>query len=715
MAESRFDKKLKNVARAMGVLTRYHNDRGKIVHASSEVLRAILIGLGLDPSSTDRLEESHQAHLLGMRRRLCPPISIVKSDSSGFLEISVPEALKNKPILLTISREDGEDLPLKFLPTDLDVTAIDGHLGDRFLIKELPLPALPLGYHLANVEIAELRTTIMLVSAPPIAFSFDQEWGGEFRSWGLFVPHYAIRSRDNMGVGDVRDLKRVIDWVHERGGCGVATLPLLAPYHRGTEIEASPYSPCTRLFWNEILTCIDDLPEFASARVQSLYRSSDFQAILKHVRETDYVDYHRVGRLKHQLLRECALAFFEQTKDRHVQLENFVNTTPHADLFASFRALLHTDPDDLARGKFYPYKADPEIKRFYLYSQWMIQTQLAQIAGALNDRPVGLYLDLPLGTHPTSFDTQIFQEHFAKDFSIGAPPDSVFGKGQAWGFPPPHPISARLHHYQYFLEALRNHMRFAKTLRIDHIQGYHRLYWIPDGCSPDHGAYVQYNTHELYAILRLESQRHRTTLVGENLGTLPKNLNEELQANNIMGMHVLEYELGSIRKSIPTITRQQVVSLNTHDMFPFAAFVDAEDLAKQQQLKIMSDDQVKAHLQERQPDLKRLTEFLRQNGFMLDEGTAQDFPSWANAGAANSRLFLACLSYLSASKSPLLLINIEDLWLEREPQNVPSATQAPNWRHKLPADWEEIAHSKELYQLLARAVVNRAGECNARP
>jgi 4-alpha-glucanotransferase len=179
-------------------------------------------------------------------------------------------------------------------------------------------------------------------------------------------------------------------------------------------------------------------------------------------------------------------------------------------------------------------------------------------------------------------------------------------------------------------------------------------------------------------------------------------------------MHVLEYELGSIRKSVPKISRQQVASLNAHDMFPFAAFVDAEDLAKQQELKIMSEDQVKAFLQERQPDLKRLAEFLRQNGFMLDEGAAQDFPPWANAGGANSRLFLACLSYLSASKSPLLLINIEDLWLEREPQNVPSATQAPNWRHKLPADWEEIAHSKELYQLLARAVVDRAGDCNAR-
>src|SRR5262249_1546289 len=143
-----------------------------------------------------------------------------------------------------------------------------------------------------------------------------------------------------------------------------------------------------------------------------------------------------------------------------------------------------------------------------------------------------LYLDLPLGLHPESYDIWRFRDFFVLHASGGAPPDPVFSNGQNWGFPPMHPDLMRLRHHQYTIAYLRNHLRFARLLRIDHVMGLHRLFWIPNGFTGDKGVYVNYPAEELYAILCVESNRSLAGIVGENLGTVPAEVNASMRRHN---------------------------------------------------------------------------------------------------------------------------------------------------------------------------------------
>src|SRR5262249_55173307 len=157
-------------------------------------------------------------------------------------------------------------------------------------------------------------------------------------------------------------------------------------------------------------------------------------------------------------------------------------------------------------------------EQYHLYAQWRIQSQLSSMADKASRNGQLLYLDLPLGLHPEGYDIWRYRDLFVREAAGGAPPDPVFTKGQNWCFPPMHPEVSRLTHYEYTIAYLRNHLQNTRLLRIDHVMGLHRLFWIPRGFTGDKGVYVRYPAHEMYAILSLESHRHKAGVVGENLG-----------------------------------------------------------------------------------------------------------------------------------------------------------------------------------------------------
>src|SRR5215467_13280189 len=175
---------------------------------------------------------------------------------------------------------------------------------------------------------------------------------------------------------------------------------------------------------------------------------------------------------------------------------------------------------------------DEATKNYHLYVQWIIQEQLRALSEKAQARGQFLYLDLPLGLHPQSYDVWRYREFFVPHMAGGAAPDPVFTKGQNWGFPPMNPEAMRRNRYQYVIAYLRNHLRYAKLLRIDHVMGLHRLYWIPDELTGDKGVYVEYPAEELWAILSLESHRHRAGIVGENLGTVPPEVNVAMRKHH---------------------------------------------------------------------------------------------------------------------------------------------------------------------------------------
>jgi 4-alpha-glucanotransferase len=322
-------------------------------------------------------------------------------------------------------------------------------------------------------------------------------------------------------------------------------------------------------------------------------------------------------------------------------------------------------------------------KDYHAYVQWLAEEQMSRVAKRARHNGVGLYLDLPLGVHQDGYDVWRQQECFALDAAGGAPPDPVFTKGQDWGFAPLHPSRLREHHHRYFIEVLRHHLRHARMLRIDHVMGLHRLYWVPRGLPATHGAYVSYPSEELHAILNLESHRHEAVIIGENLGTVPPAVNTAMKRHGMRPMYVVQYELRP-RKDRPlgAVPSGALASINTHDMPPWKAFWDGLDIEDRIDLGLLDDEQAREERKVRHRLRKALVAFLRKGS---TEG-----PREADAAS----VLRACLRRLGRSAAGSLLVTLEDLWLETEPQNTPgTSTERINWRRR-------IRHSLEALRRL---------------
>ncbi len=329
----------------------------------------------------------------------------------------------------------------------------------------------------------------------------------------------------------------------------------------------------------------------------------------------------------------------------------------------------------------------------------MAHEQFSALASEAGRRSAGLYLDLPLGVHSAGFDTWKNREAFAFEISTGAPPDPLFAGGQSWGFPPLHPQRIRESGYRYLIAVLRHHFRHAAVLRVDHVMGLHRLFWIPKGFAATEGVYVRYSAEELYAILSLESHRHRVQLVGEDLGTVAPAVRRSLGRHNISGMYVMQYEATSelrdeLRDELRPITHDYLGSLNTHDMPPFAAMWHGLDLPSPQGLAPADAAAVRQIREHRQGLKAMMVALLRAGG-------------WLTAGSSRDEVILrGLLAHLAASPAGLVMINLEDLWLERRPQNIPgTGVERSNWRRRARYRFEEFSRSKSVLATLR--LVNR--------
>jgi 4-alpha-glucanotransferase len=296
--------------------------------------------------------------------------------------------------------------------------------------------------------------------------------------------------------------------------------------------------------------------------------------------------------------------------------------------------------------------------------------------------------------HAYSYDVWRERAAFAVEASGGAPPDAVFTKGQDWGFPPLHPEGIRAQRYRYVIAYIRHHLQHAKLLRIDHVMGLHRLFWVPKGCSPSEGAYVRYPAEELYAVLSLESHRHSAAIVGENLGTVPSAVNKAMGRHNIQRMYVLQYELPSVfQRPLRTVPADEVANINTHDMPPFAAFWQGLDLHDRFALGLMDEAGLRHEQHNLQAQKEALITLLQREGWLRQEDS-DDL----------QMILTACLSYLAASPAQVVLVNLEDLWLETRPQNVPgTGVERANWCRKTQEPFAVWSTMSQVVNILEKA------------
>jgi 4-alpha-glucanotransferase len=414
---------------------------------------------------------------------------------------------------------------------------------------------------------------------------------------------------------------------------------------------------------------------------------------------------------RRRVLEDLSRTFFaEGSTQRRRAYAAFLRANKGVETYADFRAVTERQrkgwrawPARLRNGTIRSGDYDPAARNYHLYAQWIVQEQLQGLAERANARGQFLYLDLPLGLNGAGYDIWRHRNLFLENVDGGAPPDPVFTQGQNWGFPPMNPEAMRQDRYRYFIAYVRNHLRFARLLRIDHVMGVHRLYCIPSGLGGENGVYLKYPAEELWAILALESHRHKAGIVGENLGTVPPAVNTAMAKHHIRGMYVIQYEIME-KPDDPALKpppERCVAGLNTHDMPPFRAFLDGADIEDRLDLGFLDTKAARSERQQR-------GKMKRALAAVVDRGAGRR-PGGQPVPPGMGATYLRVLRFLARSRANIVLVNVEDLWQETRPQNVPATSaERPNWRRRVRPSLEQIRRMAGLAEVLSDVFAERS-------
>ncbi|MFA5308881.1 MAG: 4-alpha-glucanotransferase [Dehalococcoidales bacterium] len=696
METARMKLQLGQLARLYNVQTAYLNIDRFLEPAAPESLLAILKALGAPVITEKDIPAAIRERKLSLRRQPVEPVTIAWDGARPAVKMNCPAPLADAPVTCRLETESGERTEWPVPPDAMKVLSGTDVEGISYLTREITLTrGLPYGYHRLTLDMKGNSCRTQIIAAPQKTFTPE---GPDERRWGTFIPLYALRGKDSWGSGDYRALGELADWVGGKGGSVLATLPLL-PLYLDEPYEASPYAPVSRLLWSEFYVDIAGLPELDDCpAARSLVNSDAFRGEIARLRQNPLVDYRGVMALKRRAMEEMCRCLLNRPGARRDEFLRFVRENPLVERYAAFRAVMEKReapwpawPQTLRDGNITPGDYDDNVKDYQLYAQWLAHRQVEELSVNARAKGMKMYFDLPLGVHAAGFDVWQHRDSFVAGVTAGAPPDAVFTGGQDWYCPPLHPENIRRDGYQYVRDYLRHNLQYADILRVDHVMGLHRLFWIPPGGDAGRGVYVKYHAEELYAVLCLESHCHQCVIVGEDLGMVPGYVRKSMSRHGLDRMYVLYYELAEdASKAMHAIAPSTVASLNTHDMSPFAAFWDGDDIKERLNMGLTDAAGAVEERKHRRVVKNSLTNFLRQKKFL------------AKAASGTRAALSACLAYLSASRSRTVLVNLEDLWLEKRSQNVPGVGEKyPSWRRKACYTLKEFSNDKDVSAALA--------------
>jgi len=677
------------------VQTAYYGLHRRRCQASQESLLGVLKALGAPVASIGDVPAALRERKQSLYRRIIEPVTVARDGEPAVVKVCLPSKAAGAPVTGRLELESGESRTWQWTSGEMPVVSTADVEGTHYIIKEVVLPdKLPLGYHKLLLEARGKSGETMIIASPRQAYLPPD--AKDNREWGAFLPLYALRTRDDWGSGDYSGLRSLTDWIGESGGHIVATLPLL-PVFLDNPYEPSPYAPVSRLLWNEFYVDVTAAPELdACESLRELVVSASFREEIERQRNNPAVDYRTLMSLKRKVMEELSRHLADYPV-RFEEFRRFLKEHPVIEEYARFRAVMEksnvpwTDwAPSLRDGTITENDYDNNARDYHLYAQWLAHQQVGDLSENARHKGVRLYFDLPVGVHPLGFDTWRFRDSFTLNAEVGAPPDAVFTNGQNWWSPPLHPERIRERHYRYVIDYLRHHLRYADILRIDHVMGLHRLFWIPRGFDSSQGVYVGYPAEELYAILTLESHRHRNVIVGEDLGIVPSYVRPAMSRHGFSRMYIMYYELADdASKTFRSVPRNSVASLNTHDMPPFASFWNDMDIEEKRETGLLDAENTGKEKRARRMTKNALLAGLRKAGLLR------------KADTATRAVLQACLSYLGKSRARFVLINLEDLWLETRSQNVPGTGEKfPSWRRKARYSLEEFCRMKDVRDIL---------------
>jgi 4-alpha-glucanotransferase len=685
---------LLKLAQLYGIQTAFYGIHQKRHTASVESLLAILKSLEAPVQSMEDVSSACHIRKKWFYDKLLEPVIVAwegKLDSV-IVRLLAPEVESKISICLT--GEGGFQTDWELSGIDLPVITRIEHDNSIYFEKKVSLGAeLPFGYYKLTIETQQRHSEVLVLSAPMRTYLPETK----DRKWGVFLPLYSLHTRKSPGIGTYSDLHTLIDWVRSLGGASISSLPLL-PTFLDKPYEPSPYLPISKLLWNELYIDVSKVAELENCHeAMALTNSLTFQQKVQSLQRDRLVDYREQMKIKKAVLKILSQHFFSYDSPRRREFESFISDHANIDLFARFRAVMERQntvwqkwQSELREGNLRDSDFDKEIWQYHLYVQWLAHEQMREAAKHALEKGVGLYIDLPLGTHPNGFDAWRYKNNFVQDVTAGAPPDIVFTNGQNWSFPPLHPDTIRETGYSYVISYLRHHLEMASMLRVDHVMGLHRLFFIPSGFESRQGTYVRYHADELSAIYCIESQRHQSIIVGEDLGIVPRVVRKEMKRHGFRHMWVMYYELAANAKTFLSSPQPDTVaSLNTHDMPTFASFWEMRDIADRVRTGIITSKMAQKDKSTRTVVKQQLHKFLAEKK-LLDKRL-----HGARAALKGS------LSLLALGRSRLLQVNLEDLWLETNSQNIPGTTnQHPNWSRKARYDLESFCQMPQVVTIL---------------
>ena len=717
----------------LGITREFWDASGTFREVPEETHRKLLVAMGVlastdaDEASVARVLEQEVA--ADEERRL-PVVQVLTTGKPGFLPMRV-DVGDESVRLRTLVLESGEHLEEQVSIADLPDRGDDSPPVPSRRVVDLPLPPLPLGYHVLDID--GLGRTRLIV-APHRCYAGNVS-SGKSRVWGLALQLYAVRSGTNWGIGDFGDLQRAAEVAAMLGADVIGVNPLHALFPHDPE-AASPYSPSSRVYLNPLAIDVNKVERWLGAATVS-----DREARLATLRATTNIDYGGVASLKSDALEALWQKFIDDHRGKDTEqaraYEAFcVSEGAALERFALFEALREAQfvagevasdwrqwpvtlrsPESTAVSAF--AQGSEARVAFHCWLQWIAAEQLEAAAESASGAglSVGLYRDLAVGIAAGGADAWADQALYADGIHVGAPPDEFSAKGQDWGLPPLDPRALRLAGYAPLAAMLRANMRAAGAVRIDHVMGLARLYWIPAGESPAGGTYVSYPLEEMLAVVALESQRAECIVVGEDLGTVPDGFRERLAEAGVLSYRLLyfekHYETDQRFRQPDEYPAQSLVGADTHDLPTLRGFWQGTDLALRDALELFPTADMHARqLTARAEDRHRLLQALHFAG-VLPEGIDVDAGNALHATGMGAALVTAVHRYLARTPARLLLANIEDLLGQIEQMNLPGTDRDvyPNWRRKLPEEleqWSRIPAVRAAAEAMTEERANRA-------
>jgi 4-alpha-glucanotransferase len=720
------------LAERVGIGRDYVDAWGQTQSIDDETLRALLGAIGLPARSDSEAARSLESLDDRSWGRALEPVTVTERGKPIAVNVTLCGTVACEIAEWRIRTEEDRILQGTIrLAARLPVEQRKDRLRRRLVLPE----DLPLGYHVLDIRCGDETDTADLIVVPVRAY-VPAPWGSTpaCRDWAISAQLYSLRSNHNWGIGDFSDLATLAEHAARQGAAAIGVNPLHALF-AADPTRVSPYSPSSRTFLNPLYIDVTAVPEFAECgEARDLTRSHGFELRLESARDAKFVDYAEVWGLKRAALELLYRAFLgrhstadgQPSTERGRAFRRFqAEMGQPLERFAVYEALqehfvaggaglawrdwppAYQDPTSDAVAAFARQHA--ERVGFSQYLQYEADRQLGRTARTMRTAGMStaLYRDIAVGVDPNGAEAWSDQSILVTDVSIGAPPDIHNPQGQDWGLTPFNTLTLKERAYAPFIAAVRANMRHAGAVRIDHILGLKRLWWVPRGAGPAAGAYIQFPLDDLIGIIALESERHRCFVVGEDLGTVPAGFREEMRRRRILSYRLLMFERDDDGTFLPpgAYPTLAAAAVSTHDLATLQGLWHGRDIEWRRELGLYpTEEHVQNDIGYRAATREGLLAALVAEGGLPTEIAALLRGHARSPADGTAWLAEAGHRYLACSPARFLLVQLEDLIGELEQMNLPGTVdEHPNWRRKLKVDVETM-FAEERIQRLVRTI-----------